>query len=344
MEHVGIDLGRRQSHVCRVTADGEVRHQRVTTTAEALAKALGEGPGRVLVEASAISEWVARAIERLGTWEVVVADPNFAPMYAERTRRVKTDRRDAEALALACARGTYQPSHRLSDDARQLRATVKARKTLVRMRARIATQARALLAPHGLSLPTGSTENFTRRWRQAQLPEQATRGMGPLVEAMSALEDPIADADASLTTVCKQDESARRLTSVPGVGPVTAVTWLATLDTPHRFASGEHLVAYLGLVPREWSSSEVRLQGRITKAGPVELRDLLVEAAWTVLTRPSAQNEPLRTWALGVAERRGRRRAVVALARKLARVMFAVWRDGTTYVPDRTTTLASHET
>jgi transposase len=341
VEHVGIDLGRRQSQLCRLTADGEIRHQRVATTREALAKALGAGHGKVLLEASTISEWVARHLESLGGWEVIVADPNFAPMYAERTRRVKTDRRDAEALMNACLKGNHQPAHRLSDEARQRRATVMTRKTLVRMRAKLVAQTRCLIAAHGLALPTGSTEGFPRRWEEAAFPEEVAAGAELLVEAISMLRPFIDKAEKELQRLGRDDEAVRRLMSVPGVGPVTAVTWVATLDTPRRFQNGEHVVSYIGLVPREWSSSEVRLQGRITKMGPVELRDLLVEAAWSVLTHESCENETLRNWALGVAARRGRRRAVIALARRLARVMFVIWRDGTSYVPEKTMATAS---
>ncbi len=333
MDHVGMDLGRRQSHASWLTADGEVVYRRILSTKEQLTKHFGGRTGRLLIEATAMSEWVARHVESLGGWEVVVADPNFAPMYAERTRRVKTDRRDAEALMWACKNGTYRRAHRLSDEARQLRATVKVRKNLVRMRGKMLVQAKALLVPHGISLDA-RPEQFARRWAAQEMPAPIRHELAPLAEVAGLLDDPIHELDARLEKLGEVDPDVKRLMTVPGIGPVTAATWVAMLDGPARFQTGEQVVAFLGLVPREWSSSDVRLQGRITKAGPGDLRDLLIECAWHVLILPTKGAESLRAWAQNVAQRRGKKKAVVALARKLARILFVIWRDGVPYSPE----------
>jgi transposase len=119
--------------------------------------------------------------------------------------------------------------------------------------------------------------------------------------------------------------------SVPGVGPVTAVAFVSTLDTVTRFKSAKQVRAYVGLVPREQSSGEKCSRGRITKQGGARMRRLLVQAAWVLRSRPTAEAEPLRRWTAGIASRRGKYIAVVALARRLAGILFAVWRDGTTF-------------
>jgi transposase len=331
-----MDLGKRQSHACWLTEDGEIRHLRIRSTREALTMQFGGRRGRILIEATSMSEWVARLFESLGGWEVVVADPNFAPMYAERTRRVKTDRRDAEALMRACLRGNYRPVHRLSDEARLLRMTVKVRKGLVRARAKAAVQAKALLTPHGIQLETGRPCYFPERILAAEVPPALRFELAPLVDLVTHLNDPISRTEERLEELAKQDPCARRLATVPGVGPITAACWIAALDTPDRFANGEQVVSYLGLVPREWSSSEMRLQGRITKVGPSDLRELLVEGAWHVLNHPTPDAASLRAWAQRIAARRGRNKAVVALARRMARILFVIWRDGTSYSPERT--------
>ena len=121
MEHVGIDLGRAESQISILTEAGELVGQRIRTERDRFNSVFGERPrARILVEASTESEWVARCLEELGH-EVIVADPNYAPMYAQRSRRVKTDRRDAEALAEACRLGAYRPAHRTSDHQRHIR-------------------------------------------------------------------------------------------------------------------------------------------------------------------------------------------------------------------------------
>jgi len=336
VEHVGMDLGKRQSHACWLSEGGEIRHLRIRSTREALTTEFGGRRGRILIEATSMSEWVARLFESLGGWDVVVACPNYAPMYAERTRRVKTDRRDAEALMWACVKGNYRPVHRLSDEARLLRMTVKVRKGLVRARGKAAVQAKALLVPHGIQLETGRPCYFPERLLAADLSPALRYELAPLVDLVTHLNDPISRTEERLKEIAKQDPCARRLATVPGVGPVTAACWIASLDTPERFANGEQAVAYLGLVPSEWSSSEMRRQGRITKVGPSDLRELLVEGAWHVLNHPTPDAASLRAWALRIATRRGRNKAVVALARRMARILFAIWRDGTSYSALRT--------
>ena len=122
MEHIGIDVHKNESQICQLTDEGEILENRIATRRDRFAALLGTRPrARILIEASTESEWVARCLEELGH-EVVVADPNFAPMYATRSRRVKTDRRDAQALMDACRLGAYRPVHRTSEAQRQVRA------------------------------------------------------------------------------------------------------------------------------------------------------------------------------------------------------------------------------
>ena len=345
MEYVGIDLGARQSHCARITEDGEIRHQRFPTTCAGLEKLFeGRGSSKVLVEASGRSEWVARWLEGRGH-QVVVADPNYQPMYGQRTRRSKTDRRDAEALALACAKGHYRPAHRLSDEARLLRARVKVRKVLVRSRAKAVVVVRALLVPVGVEISSCSPEGFPKRFANTQVPEDLRPLLEPLVRTIEQLTVEIGKVDWQLEKLGKNDQEMQILMTMPGVGPVTAATWIGTLDNARRFKNAGELVSFLGLVPQEWSSSDVRYLGRITKAGPTELRDLLVEAAWNVMIRPSPEMQALRTWALEVARRRGRLKAVVALARHMAQVLYAMWRGNVPFdgrVPPRATAASAH--
>jgi transposase len=331
--HVGIDLGRRQSHACTRGEDGKFRHIRFPTTREALTKLMGGRTGRVLLEAGANSEWVARHLELLG-WEVIVGDPNFAPMYADRNRKVKTDRRDAEALLQACEKGTYRHAHRLSDEARRMRIQVQGRKILVRSRGRGVVRARA--AVHALGLPAipGGVKTFVEHWKEAAFPPDVAEELsclGPVIHAISVLSSGIEQYDEMLDHLAARIPDVQRLMTVPGIKAVIAATWVATLDNPDRFTCGEEVAAYLGLVPTVWSSSESHHQGGITKRGPAELRSLLVQAGWAIYRSKSARARPLRDWARKCGQRRGDNVAVTALARRLAVILYAIWRDQTTY-------------
>src|SRR5918992_5837987 len=136
MDYVGIDLHKTSSQVCTLTEDGELIERRIKTDRESFDKLFAERPpARILVEASTESEWAARHFESLGH-EVIVADPNFAPMYATRDRRIKTDKRDARALCEACRLGAYRPAHRTSDKQRKIRAQLSVREALIRTRSK----------------------------------------------------------------------------------------------------------------------------------------------------------------------------------------------------------------
>ena len=140
--------------------------------------------------------------------------------------------------------------------------------------------------------------------------------------------------DEKLSELGRKDERVKRLMTMPEIGPVTAMSYVATLDEAERFRGAHQVEAYLGLVPREWSSSEVQRRGPITKAGNGRMRWLLVEAAWRLAThKKRPETQPLREWAERIARRRGQRVAVVALARKLSGILYAIWRDGSVYDP-----------
>ncbi len=332
MDHVGMDLGKRESQMAILTEDGELIDMRIRTERDRLIEVFGRRPtAKILVEASTESEWVARCLEDLGH-ELIVADPNYAPMYAQRTRRVKTDRRDAHALAHACKLGAYRPAHRTSTERRHLRTLVAVREAVVRTRAAWIGRIQPVLRREGFRVRPGAPETFIRRVEELALPPALTTAIAPLLRLLRPVNEQIQALDAELERIVAADEVTRRLATTPGVGPVTAVAFVATVDDVTRFRDAHHLEAYLGLVPSEWSSSEIQRRGRITKAGNGRMRWLLVQAAWCILRRrKQSETAALREWADRIAGRRGRSIAVVALARRLAGILFAIWRDGTVY-------------
>src|SRR5262245_24101246 len=335
MDHIGIDVHKKESQVCILGEGGELREQRIRTTPERLAAVLGDRPrARILLEASTESEWVARCLEQLGH-EVIVADPNFAPMYAARSRTIKTDRRDARALAEACRLGAYRPAHRLSDAQRHVRGRLTVRDALVRTRTGYISVIPARLRQHGWRVPTGSAENFIRRVLALPLPGRLLSELAPLLAVMRQVNEQLAYSDARIAAIARTDERVVRLQTIPSVGPVTAAAFVATPAEAGRFAQAHQVEAYLGLVPREWSSGEGQRRGRITKAGPRRMRSLLVQAAVSLRRLRHPTTTALRAWTERLAARRGRFIAVVALARRLAGILYALLRDGTDFQPAR---------
>jgi transposase len=331
METIGLDLHKRESQLCVLGDDGTMSERRIQTTRERLAAVLGARPrARILVEASTESEWVARHLEALGH-EVVVADPNYAPMYATRTRRVKTDKRDARTLAEALKLGAYRPAHRLSDARRHVRAELAVRDALVRTRTRYIALAKALVRRDGLRVPGSESHLVPERIAALDLSPELAGELAPLFAVLGPLNAEIAAADRRITQLGATDPAVALLATIPGVGPLTASALVATIDVIGRFDGAHQLEAYLGVVPGERSSGEKRRIGRITKAGNSRARWLLVEAAWRILRSKAPETAALRSWASGIAMRRGRRIAIVALARRLAGIVYAMWRDGTPY-------------
>jgi transposase len=333
MDFIGFDLGKVSSQVCILTQDGELIERRLRTNREQMAKLLGNrASARILIESSTESEWVARFLEELGH-QVVVADPGFAPMYATRSRKAKTDKRDARTLAEACRLGAYRPAHRTSDEQRHIRAQLAVREVLVRTRSRYISLISTLLRRDGLRAAPGHARCFLKWLAQLDLPAALSEEIAPLIMLLQSLNEQIDKADGHLAQIVKEDAAVARLCTAPGVGPVTATSFVATLDAANRFAGAKQVRAYLGLVPSEYSSGERQQRGHISKAGPSRTRYLLVESAWTILRRGSPPNLTLHAWAKRIAERRGQRGAVVALARKLAGILYVMWRDGTSFKP-----------
>jgi transposase len=335
MEMIGMDLHQRETQLCLRAENGALIERRIPTSRERFAAVLGgRARARILLEASTESEWVAQHLEALGH-EVIVADPNFAPMYATRTRRTKTDRRDARALLGALEVGAYRPAHRTSAARRHVRAELAVRDTLVRARARCLILAKTLTRREGLRVPTSTAARTFDRIQALPLPDPLRQELAPLAAVVTPLTAEIHAADRRLAAVVATDPEVARLTTMPHVGPVTASAVVATVDDIRRFPSAHQFAAYFGLVPGERSSGERRVRGPITKTGNGRVRWLLIEVAWQLLHSRTAATAALRAWGRRIAQRRGQRIAVVAVARRVAGILFALWRDGVPYDPTK---------
>jgi transposase len=327
MEIIGFDLHKRESQLAIRQDDGSILDRRITTSRDRLRAVFGDRPrAKVLLEASTESEWVAMYLESLGH-EVIVADPNFAPMYATRTRRIKTDKRDARALQDACALGAYRPAHRLSAARRHMRAELAVRDALVRTRTRYIALGKTLARRDGLRVPSSSSKLAATRLAQLDASPHLTAELAPLLALLAPLTAAIAAADDRLAVLAADEPIMHLLTTAPQVGLVTAAAFVSTLDDVTRFHSAHQVEAYLGLVPSEDSSGDGHRLGRITRSGNARMRWLLVEAAWGLLRSRDPDAAHLRAWGRRVMARRGAKIAAVALARRLAGILYAMWRD-----------------
>ena len=335
MEYGAIDLHKKESQIRIVTTSGQTIDHRIATTRERFTHVFWGRPRmRILVEASTESEWVAQHLEHLGH-EVIVADPNYGPMYGHRSRRIKTDRRDVAALTDACQHGTYRLAHRRSARQHEVQCRLNVRQELTQARTRAISLARGITRAAGLRIRSGRTETFLDRLAALDLSPSMKTTLLPLRSVIEILDDELADADEQFETLVAADPMVKRLTTLPAIGPITASAFVAALDVVSRFERAGQVTSYLGLVPQEYSSGEKQRRGRVVRSAHPHLQSLLVQAAWRVWRISDPRTEHFRTWAQAVARRRGKKVAMVALARRLARTLFAMWRDQTDYQPER---------
>lgn len=332
MHHVAIDLGGVESQICVRREDGTIAEERRHGT-QTLRRYLSTLPkSRVIMETSAEAFAVADAALELGH-EVRVVPSGLVRQLGVGARGVKNDRRDGQILSEVSCRIDLPSVHIPSQQARQRKSVIGMRDGLVAARTQLVNTVRGWMRATAARIRSGAAETFPRRVRdhfrrhERELPRAVERQL----KAIEALNEQIAEADEDLVQEANADKTCQRLMTVPGVGPVTALCFVAAVDEIDRFASAHALESYVGLVPGEDSSSERERRTSITKAGAKRLRTALVQAAWVLRrTRPK---DPIVLWNFEVEHRRGKRIAVVALARKLAGVLHALWRNDTTYDP-----------
>ena len=329
MYYCGLDLHAKSSAFCLVNrrgkriAEGEAPSSR-RGFEQIMQRAEGEEV-RVVLEASTRSRWAAEVLEGLGA-QVVVVDPRKVRVIAE--TKHKTDRTDARILADLLRTGALPRAlWRVPRETRELRDLVRLRWGLVRQRAGLALRARSMVASVGISLgkrALASEATWGRILKRRDVPAPMKKLLEILHDCMEDLGQAIERVEQECAPRLKAPE-VRRLQEIPGVGPVVALTTVGGLGDPSRFKDSRTAAAYTGLVPSERSSGESRRRGHITKRGPSELRRVWIQAAQAALRM---RDHPLKAWAHRLVYRRGRAVAVVALARRMFRWAFAIWRDG----------------
>jgi transposase len=330
MEHIAIDLGTRESQVCVRSEGGEIlEERRIATRPEKLRGYLKQRPkSRVIVETGAEAFWVAEIARECGH-EARVVPSMLAPSLGVGRRGQKSDQRDARVLSETSCRLEMPTVHIPAVETRRLQSRLGMREALVRSRTQLVNVTRAYLRTIGERAPARRAGKLVVELREKLV--HAAQHLEPLLQAIEALNRSIEQFDEELEKLAADNELAQRLQTAPGVGTVTSLRYIATLDVASRFRNGAAVGSYIGLVPREHSSGQKQRKGGITKAGSPSMRGVLVQAAWAAIRSRRHYNDPMMCWARGIAQRRGKKIAVVALARKLAGILFAMWRDGTRY-------------
>jgi transposase len=246
----------------------------------------------------------------------------------------KNDALDAEISARAVEQGRIPVAHVLSAERRALRAQLSVRGALVETRTQYIATIRGLGRAVGVLLPSCSTPNFVSKVRDSSLDESTRTLIEPLCGVLEGIEAQLVNVESRLSAMALRDPIIRLLATAPGVGLIVASTFVSVIDQAKRFRNAHAVGAYLGLVPSELTSGgpDKRRLGSITKQGNTHARRMLVQAAWLIL-RSRDPDDPIRQWGDRIAKTRGKRIAVIALARKLAGVLWAMWRDGAAYDP-----------
>lgn len=331
---VGLDLGDRWSRYCMLNQEGEVIEEgRIQSTEAAFRQHFQDEPRqRIALECGTHSPWVSRLLKTLGH-QVIVANARKIPAIT--ASESKNDRNDAELLARFAAHDPklLSPVQHRSLERQQDLNLIQARSTLVRARTMIVNALRGLVKSAGSRLPACSTESLPVRVR-ASIPPALTAVALPLLEQIALLNRQIGSMDQQIEKLAVRYPEIRVLRTVPGVGPVVAAAYVLTLDRPDA-AGNRSAGAFLGLRPKQSQSGESDPQMRISKTGDGYLRSLLVQSAQYILGR-FGPDSALRRWGLKLATsggKRGKKRAIVAVARKLAVLLHSMWRSGEHFQP-----------
>jgi transposase len=333
----GLDLGDKYSHLCLIDTDsGEVIEEgRLRTTPEALRQRFdSEYSLKIAIEVGMHSPWVSRLLEECGH-KVLVANARKLKLIYGGKR--KTDKLDAENLARLGRldpKLLYPLKHR-SEASQAHLAVIRSREALVGSRTQLINHVRGAVKSFGHRLPKCSARSFQKKILE-HLPKELVSALRPLLETIGELTERIREYERKLEEIATEHyPETELLRQVAGVGTLTSLTFVLTLEDPHRFSKSRSVGAYLGLVPGEDQSGESDPQQQISKEGDEMLRRLLVGSAHYILG-PFAQDSDLRRHGLKIAERGGKnakKRAVVAVARKLCVLLHHLWVTGDVYEP-----------
>lgn len=332
--YVGLDVSLRSIAVCVIDREGRaVLDHSVACEIDDIRHCLSSFPSaglRIGFEAGAMSQHLFFGLQAAG-FDVVCMEARQVNAALSAMRN-KTDKTDARGIAQVLRSGWFNPVHMKSREAHAVRALLSSRKAVQRKCIDLANEIRGLFRIFGHRLPSridqASFDEHVRPIIEAD--PDLSHALLPLLNARTVLIEAYRELDRRVKRAASHDEICLRFMSIPGVGPIAALTFKAAVDDPGRFTSSRTVAAHFGLTPRRYQSGEMDTPGRISKAGDPDVRSALYAAANAMMMRSVASSE-IKSWGLRLMRRKGRRRAVVAVARKLAVVMHRMWTDGTEF-------------
>src|SRR4051794_30056992 len=328
--YAGLDVSLEETAICVVDEAGQIlKEVRAPSEPEALIialRAIDLPLERVGLEACSLTAWLHDDLRAAGLPAICIETRQANATM--RTMPNKTDRNDARALAQIMRTGWFRQVHVKSRPCRLWRSLLVARRTVLNVMRTIENVVRAVLREAGLKLGTPGRAAFAGRVRElTEGDASVTELVEPLLAILATMLDQLARLTKQVQDIVRREAVCRRLMSVPGVGPITALAFRATIDRPDRFRRSRDVGAHLGLTPARYQSGETDIQGKISRCGDELARTALYEAAHTLLVR-SRKWSALRAWGMKVAKARGMARARVAVARKLAVILHRMWSDG----------------
>ena len=331
--YAGIDVSLKESSVCVVDSAGKVvREVKVASEPEALVRyfdELGLPVSCIGLEAGPLSQWLHAGFMAAGRNAVLLETRHVKAALSAMT--VKTDRKDARGIAQLLRMGWYRPVHAKSAPCKDTRTLLAGRKLLQGKLLDVELSIRGILRGYGLKVGEVSRGRFEARIRELTAGHTILETViGAMLAARLALWNEFTRLHREMLKIARADRVCRRLMSAPGVGALVALTYRSAVDDPSRFAKSGAIGAYFGLTPKKYQSGETDRDGGVSKVGDGMVRTALFEAAHIMLTR-AVRFSSLKRWALGVAQRRGMKRAKVALARKLGVVLHRMWVEATEF-------------
>ncbi|MCE7029180.1 IS110 family transposase [Jiella avicenniae] len=328
--YAGLDVSLEETSICVVDENGEiVKELRSASEPEALVislRTVDRRLERIGLEACPLSAWLHDGLRDAG-WPAICIETRKANA-AMKTMPNKTDRNDARALAQIMRTGWFREVHVKSRQSRLWRSLLVARRTILSEMGSIENVVRAILREAGIKLGKPSRTAFDQRIREMAASDLDVMDLiRPLLTVLKTMMEQLATLTKQVLDIVKSEETCRRLMSVPGVGPITALAFRATIDRPERFRHSRDVGVHLGLTPSRYQSGETDIQGRISRCGDELTRSVLYEAANSLLVR-SKKWSSLKAWGMQIARRRGMARARVAVARKLAVILHRMWSEG----------------
>lgn len=332
--YVGLDVSMKTVSVCVLDDQGEIcREIDLKTDPEVIHSFLAGANfdvQKIGLETGSLTHWLTKELRSMGYEVHPMESRKMAAILA--TVVNKTDKNDARGIAEALRAGHYLKCVHRSDENMELRTLLHARDTLVRQRVQAGNSIRGFLKIYGLRIKPGLDLLFPDRVREEiePLSPNVKHTFESMLNCLATLTSEIERLDVKLKELLKSNPGAKLLTTIDGVGTITALAFIAEIDDPERFQNSRDVPAYIGLTPRQYSSGEVCKQGKISKQGPVHLRYLLIEAATVLLTRSRGWS-PIKAWGMKLLSKRGKKKAIVAVARKLAVVMHAMLKNNKTF-------------